>query len=78
MLNILYLPCPHCEDLIEIPLHEINCRIYRHGVWKHNFQQIDPHTPKHLCEEYVKKELIYGCGKPFCFNNDKLESCDYI
>jgi len=75
----LYLPCPHCQQLIEIPLQETNCRIYRHGVLKQNGLQINPHCPKHVCEHLVRHGLIYGCGKPFRINSkNELEPCDYI
>lgn len=55
--------CPHCQEFIEII--EINCAIFRHGTFKNNGQQIDPHTPKQLCDQYIQTNKIYGCGKPF-------------
>jgi hypothetical protein len=75
----LLVKCPHCNDYILIS--KINCGIFRHGILK-NGEQIDPHSPKNICDIYVKKNLIYGCGKPFKIinNNEKLEIeiCDYI
>ena len=38
--------CPHCEEPILIMLNELNCKIFRHGIYKHNHKQIDPHLPK--------------------------------
>ena len=75
--NCLIVHCPHCHESIII--EQINCRIFRHGVYKSNGQQIDPHSTKRVCDEIVQKQLIYGCGKPF-FINDRLEAiiCDYI
>ncbi len=74
------LLCPHCNDFIII--RKINCGIFRHAALKKNNKQIDPHTPKELCEYYIKNNLIYGCGKPFKIvtNNNKFETeiCDYI
>ena len=69
--------CPHCK--YPIVIQELNCRIFRHGSWKHNGQQIDPHSPKEFCDEVVKNGKIYGCGKPFLIT-EKLEAveCDYI
>lgn len=74
------LTCPHCGDFIIIM--KIDCGIFRHGVLIENGKQIDPHSPKDICEYYIKEKKIYGCGKPFriiCVN-DKIntEICDYI
>ena len=72
--------CPHCNEFIII--EEINCKIFRHGVFRNNKMQIDPHSPKNICDYYIKNNLIYGCGKPFILTlNDgiyKTEICGYI
>lgn len=68
------MSCPHCNDFVDII--EINCGIFRHGVFKDSFQQIDPHLPKSECERVLP--LIYGCGKPFKYDGEKLVVCDYI
>jgi hypothetical protein len=72
--------CPNCSQFVEIV--EINCSIFRHGILKVSGQQIDPHTPKSLCELYVQDDLIYGCGKPFRIIEKEgtwiAEICDYI
>lgn len=74
--------CPHCENSIQIYKNEINCAIFRHGVFINNGQQINPHCSKDKCEKYVNQNLIYGCGKPFKIINDnnnyKAIICDYI
>jgi hypothetical protein len=69
--------CPHCNEYILIS--ELNCRIFRHGVMKSTNEQINPHSPKNICDELYNTNKIYGCGKPFCIN-EKLyvEKCDYI
>jgi hypothetical protein len=81
-LNLL-LKCPHCDDFVEIT--EINCAIFRHGVFKDNLQQINPHLSKIECDNLINNNLIYGCGKPFKIikkenQNDTYELiiCDYI
>lgn len=79
--EFIYVECPHCKDYIFILLKELNCRIFRHGVYKNNFQQIDPHMKKEECDQLKEKNLIYGCGKPFKINFDGFwyaEICDYI
>ena len=41
MNNHIVLACPHCEEYILIFLKELNCRIFRHGVYKDTLQQIE-------------------------------------
>jgi hypothetical protein len=59
----IIVECPHCKDLILI--EKINCSIFRHGVFKCNGKQLNPHAPKPECDLLFNKNLIYGCGKPF-------------
>jgi hypothetical protein len=44
---------------------DINCAIFRHGVFKQTGQQIPPHESKAKCDAYAATGKIYGCGKPF-------------
>lgn len=80
---LYYIECPNCNDLVEINSEEFNCKIYRHGIYKENFKQIDPHLPKDICDELFNKNMIYGCGKPFKVIVDDeynvfIEKCGYI
>jgi G:T-mismatch repair DNA endonuclease (very short patch repair protein) len=72
--------CPHCKEFVLI--EKINCAIFRHGCFKSSGKQIKSHLSKELCDFYIEKNLIYGCGRPFKIinNNGKLETeiCDYI
>ena len=74
------LKCPHCNEFIII--EKINCGIFRHGTFKNNGEQINPHSSKVECDFYVNEQAIYGCGKPFKItvsnNNYTIEICDYI
>lgn len=76
----IYVECPHCNDMVEII--KINCGIFRHGIFKQNGQQINPHAPEEYCKEIFDKDLIYGCGKPFqlMFSNNIYVAikCSYI
>jgi len=78
--NNIIVTCPHCQEYIEIL--EINCAIFRHGTFKNNGQQIDPHSSKEVCEQYIQTNAIYGCGKPFkVFLKEGIlvaEICEYI
>ncbi len=75
----MIITCPHCQCFIIII--ELNCHIFRHGMFI-NGEQINPHTSKIECDEFVEKKLIYGCGKPFRI--DKIGDeyivsiCEYI
>ncbi len=79
-MSKIYVICPHCEDIVQI--NEFNCCIFRHAVFKATMLQIDPHSSKEVCDEYIQKGLIYGCGKPFkvVLQNNLFiaEICDYI
>ena len=80
------IECPHCKEPVLI--EKINCAIFRHGALKPDGQQIDPHSIKELCDFYLEKGLINGCGKPFKVieNTDSKDDadkfvaiiCDYI
>ena len=63
--DFLQIECPHCLQQIIIMKNEINCAIFRHGVLKSNGVQMPPHLEKRICDELVRRNLIYGCGKPF-------------
>ena len=77
MQNELIINCPHCNIFIVIV--KLNCKIFRCGVYKTNFEQINPHLHKTLCDELATNNLIYGCGKPFRIDdNNKVIICDYI
>lgn len=77
-----YIICPHCNFYVEI--EQINCAIFRHGVYKKSNKQINPHLDKLSCDELVKLDKIYGCGKPFKLTFDATTNgwianiCDYI
>jgi len=77
----LCIECPHCNDLVII--EELNCCIFRHGVFKNSGIQICPHASKEVCDNLVKNNSIYGCGKPFelifCKNSNKYipKICEY-
>ena len=75
------LSCPHCQEFFIID--KINCGIFRHGVLKKSGKQINPHSSKRTCYNYIKKKMKIGCGKPFRVFKDskgeiKIEICDYI
>ena len=75
------IKCPHCNDYIFI--EELNCKIFRHGVFISNGKQIDAHSSKEECDFFISNNLIYGCGKPFKIIEDNEKNyrsviCEYI
>lgn len=83
-IELINISCPHpdCRLLVIIDPKEINCAIFRHGVYKKNGCQIPPHAPKSHCDQVFAQGLIYGCGKPFKLikTDGKIVEvvCDYI
>jgi hypothetical protein len=79
--------CPHCQTdensqyYIIVYLNEINCAIFRHGVYKDSGNQISPHTSKNECDKLAKENKIVGCGKPYeivKINTEyKIQKCEY-
>lgn len=82
--NCYIFLCPHCECYTQVPVNEVNCQIFRHGIMKTNGQQVNPHASKKECDDLVEKDLVYGCCKPFRIyrGNDGryeyVDACDYI
>ena len=73
---MLLVTCPNCKQFIII--EQLNCCIFRCGVYKQNGEQIPPHLEREKCLELVRERLIYGCGQAFKIIENKAEKCDYI
>lgn len=79
-----YYPCPHCDGMIEVKDEDINCGIFRHGIYNNLAPQslagkpLSPHASKKECELASNRGIIFGCGKPIQMWNNKLIECDYI
>ena len=77
--NYIIIECPHCYQTIFIYKHELNCHIFRCGVYKNTGENIHPHLDQLSCENLFQSGTVYGCCKPFIINNEnKAEICDYI
>ena len=59
----LVVNCPHCSDPIII--EELNCCIFRHGIFKETAAQIDPHSSEELCNYYISEKKYMGVGNRF-------------
>lgn len=77
----IMVECPHCGGSILIFRTELNCRIFRHAVFKASGVQINPHTAKDICDLYREQGHILGCGKPFevvCIGGKEIaQACEY-
>lgn len=69
--------CPHCYGTIEIPVDGINCKIFRHGTYKHSGEQIGPHASFEECSRLINQNLIYGCGRPFKLDIDSKSKSNF-
>jgi hypothetical protein len=78
MTLISFVCCPYSDCEISIEIIEVNCGIFRCGVYKNNGQQIDPHLSKEKCEQLKHDDKIWGCGRPYQLINNTLVKCDYI
>lgn len=70
--------CPHCKIYIMVDEKQLNCKIFRCGVYKKNGEPIMPHSSKIICDGLLNDNLIYGCGKPFIYKDNYVEPCEYI
>lgn len=77
-----YFNCPYCNGNIQIEKNELNCRIFRHAIFRHDGNQLNPHAPQKECERVVEQNLVYGCAKPFKIINidgkETIIKCEYI
>lgn len=76
--NIYRFKCPHCNINIEVLKNQVNCKIFRCGIYKSTGKPIPPHTKKPECDRLVNQNLIYGCSKPFTMDGKNVNICDYI
>ena len=78
--DIIIVFCPYCDGGIEVLKKELNCCIFRHGVFKSSMLPMNPHTPQEECERLV--DQIIGCSKPFRIDNENgvwvARVCGYI
>ena len=64
--SYMVIKCPHCHEYIIIYNQDINCHIFRHAIYRSNYQQINPHMSNNEADDLFQKGLIYGCGTQFC------------
>ena len=57
-MDSIIVNCPNCNDMVYIKIKEFNCHIFRHGIYKNNYKQIDPHLNKIECDRLFNQKLI--------------------
>ena len=79
--DFYFFNCPNCQDEIIVNKNELNCKIFRHAIYKNNFEQVNPHLDYKSCERLKNADLVYGCCKPFeiVYKDNKLYAviCEY-
>ena len=85
--DVYIFKCPNCSDYIIVAENELNCKIFRHGVYKdtNNFDQMDPHSSKKVCDTVVENDKItvnvigirYELNDPYICVISKLVSIDH-
>jgi len=79
--ELLSFKCPHCDLPIDVVKTDLNCCIFRHGIYKNTFKQVDPHLNKAMCDKLVENKMVIGCCKPFEIVNKNnkyfVQKCDY-
>lgn len=53
--------CPHCFEIITVSKNELNCRIFIHAIYTHNYEQVNPHLDKDNCVKLRNDNKVYGC-----------------
>ena len=70
--------CPNCNKYVLVSPDELNCGVFRHGVFRSTGDQIPSHATQKQCDQWVQSNQIDGCGKPFKYEGNKMVLCDYI
>lgn len=70
--------CPNCKEEIIVNKTELNCKIFRHAIYKNNYEQVNPHLSKESCDMLIKQDKVYGCCKPFEIVDMKGTLCSVV
>jgi len=81
IMNEIIVECPKCK--CSIIIEQLNCKIFRCGIYKNTYIQIPPHSNKDFIDNLLSQNKIYGCGEAFrIIMNNKNEyeaiKCSYL
>ena len=74
----IIVECPHCFGSVLIMKSDIRCGIFRHGIYKKNGRQINPHSSQKQCDTLLKSGKIVGCGKQFRLAYQHEHYCTHV
>lgn len=65
--TLIMFTCPYefCQGTITVAPNQINCGVFRHGVYKQSGRPIGPHLSKEKCLELIRQNKVHGCAQPF-------------
>ena len=79
--DMLVFNCVWCDKPIIVFLNERFCKIFRHAIYKNNYEQVNQHMSESECNRLVISDLVYGCCKPFeIIERDSkfyIKKCEY-
>jgi hypothetical protein len=65
--RLLMFTCPYedCQGTVTVSPNQVNCGVFRHGVYKTTGRPIGAHLSQAKCLELVHQSKVYGCARPF-------------
>jgi hypothetical protein len=70
----MFVRCPYCH--IDIEILEVNCGIFRCGIFKDTGEQLPSHLSEEGCE--LAKPFVWGCTRPFMLMQGTPIPCGYL
>ena len=61
--HTIFVSCPYCDGTVEI--NETNKMYFRHGIFKSTGMPMQSEIKDDICNQIIKSNAIYGCGKKF-------------
>ena len=78
--DMLVFNCVWCGNIITVVLKDLNCKIFRHAIYKNNYEQVNPHMSESECNRLVISDSDMCC-KPFEIieidNKYYVKKCEY-
>lgn len=80
--DVYRVRCPGCGGVVEVKKGQVNCAIFRHGVFKDG-SQVPPHSTEAQIKMFRAVNIMEGCGAPFKLIDDGKEgkiaiTCGYV
>ena len=69
--DLYIMTCPHCTMVSICLKTELNCKIFRCGIFKASFGQIGQHLTEEHARALKNADLIYGCSCQYMVDLNK-------